>query len=222
MRKHSKKIFSHRLIRGYGYISLDVPSEKDILDELIEFSKTKKDIQIYKHLIRKEWYPNKKYKPLEVDGVKIPRGNEIWYLDIYYQEKGKESTDKATIFNPKHLMVPDKLAKQAKKLLKVIKVKKMKEKSIYDMSVREIIQKINELNAMCGSVFKFLEQHENEFVAVGQWLCGADCDPDCFFSDKVRIGVAKTPKLALIRLYFKVKFRREDIKKALEDVKKNN
>jgi len=87
MKKYSKEIFRHQVTRGYGLRCNEFPTEEEVLDELIEFSKTKQDIRIYRHLVRKEWVKNKKYKPTDVDGVEIPRGDEIWYLDIYYQKK---------------------------------------------------------------------------------------------------------------------------------------
>jgi hypothetical protein len=92
MKKQTLKIFKYEEITiGYAWIDMGEEknnplSEKNILNTIIEFSKDK-NITIYDHKLRKEWVKNDKYEPTIVDGYKYPKGDETYYLDIYYQDK---------------------------------------------------------------------------------------------------------------------------------------
>jgi len=95
MKKHTIKLLSRPLTQNYSYIGYDngILSETAIMNKIIEFSQGK-NIKIYKHIVRNEWIENtKKYgykthftngKPLDKP---IPKGDEVFYLDIYYQDK---------------------------------------------------------------------------------------------------------------------------------------
>jgi len=96
MKKTTIEIFRYRKLGLNWAWDGPKPSEEDILNKVLEFAKGK-DIKVYRHLLRKDWVENKKYKPIIVDigyneemgrneKVKTPRGDEIWNLVIYYQD----------------------------------------------------------------------------------------------------------------------------------------
>ena len=87
MIKHTIEINKYEdLAQGFQAFGEGVP-ENEILDSLVDFTKNK-EIKIYKHNTRRVWKENKKYKLVKCGcGIKHQRGDIIYYLDIYYQEK---------------------------------------------------------------------------------------------------------------------------------------
>ncbi len=86
MKKETFEIYKYtELPSGYAHLGDNSPTDEDIMNKVIEFSKGK-DIKIYKHFVRRKWVKNVNYTPHSVDDVKLLMGDEIWYLDIYYQE----------------------------------------------------------------------------------------------------------------------------------------
>lgn len=69
------------IARGWGHFSDPMPTEEDILNTVMKFSNVKR-AKIYRHLITKEWVENKKYG---FNNQGTPKGDEVWYLTIYYQ-----------------------------------------------------------------------------------------------------------------------------------------
>jgi hypothetical protein len=92
MEKITIELYRTEITNGYD----DYPrpyeiSEQAILDKIVEFSQGK-NIKVYRHHFWKKWEENtKKYgwKTHFTDGKKldkpIPKGDLIYYLDIYYQ-----------------------------------------------------------------------------------------------------------------------------------------
>ena len=87
MKKETLEIYKYtELPKGYDHCGDNSPTDEDVMNKVIEFAQGK-DIKIYKHFIRKQWVANLNYTPYAVNNIEILRGDEIWYLDIYYQEK---------------------------------------------------------------------------------------------------------------------------------------
>lgn len=80
------------VIQGYGSLIGLSESDPFVLDKLMEFS-VENNVVIYRHILRMEFIPNASYEPhphpLE-KGVTIPKGDRVYYLDIYYQPLTRE------------------------------------------------------------------------------------------------------------------------------------